>query len=37
MSNVKDKIREEGKDRKKVVVGLPDFISRLVTFSLVIS
>ena len=35
MSKVKDNIRKEGKDRKKDVVGLPGFISRLVTFSLV--
>ena len=35
MSNVKDKIRKEGKDRRKDVVDLPGFISRLVIFSLI--
>ena len=37
MSKVKDKIRKEGKDRKKDVIDLPGFISRLVIFSLVMS
>ena len=33
MSKVKDKIRKEGKDRKKDVVGLLGIFSILVTFS----
>ena len=37
MSKVKDKIRKDGKDSKNDGVGLPGFISRLVTFSLVMS
>ena len=32
MSKVKDKIRDEGKGRKKVVVGLLGIFSILVTF-----
>ena len=36
-SKVKGKNRKEGKDRKKDVVGLPGFISRLVIFSFVMS
>ena len=35
--SLKDKIRKEGKERKKDVVSLPGFISRLVAFPLVMS